>query len=84
MDNVGKYLIILFNASCFIILGYTIALQLDKYIKNEDVSTISFKCFKGNEYPTYTICLEDNFNGDLLKYSQLKWDEVYVNEKSGI
>ena len=76
METLEKYLTILFNAFCFILLGYTVGLQVDRYFKNEDVSTISFKSFERNEYPTYTICLEDNFKGDLLKYTNYKGDEI--------
>ena len=80
MEILEKYLTILFNVFCFILLGYTVGLQVERYFRNEDVSTISFTSFKENEYPTYTICLEDNFNGDLLKYNRFKWDEVEVKE----
>ena len=76
MEILEKYLTILFNAFCFILLGYTVGLQVERYFKNEDVSTISFKSFERNEYPTYTICLEDNFKGDLLKYTNYKGDEI--------
>ena len=79
MERLPKHFTVLFNAFCFIILGYTIELQVERYFKNEDVSTISFKSFEGNEYPSYTICLEDNFNGDLLKYNKFRWDEIHVN-----
>ena len=78
MEILEKYLTILFNVFCFILLGYTVGLQVERYFRNEDVSTISFKSFKDNEYPTYTICLEDNFNGDLLRYNRFQWDEVEV------
>ena len=80
MEILEKYLTILFNVFCFILLGYTVGLQVQRYFRNEDVSTISFTSFKENEYPTYTICLEDNFNGDLLKYNRFQWDEIEVKE----
>ena len=80
MEILEKYLTILFNVFCFILLGYTVGLQVERYFRNEDVSTISFTSFKENEYPTYTICLEDNFNGDLLKYNRFQWDEIEVKE----
>ena len=82
MENLGRYCTILFNTICFVILGYTIGLQLEKYFKNDDVSTISFKSFRENEYPTYTVCLEDNFDGDLFKYETLTYDEFSVNENN--
>ena len=36
MDILEKYLTILFNTFCFILLGYTVGLQVERYFRNED------------------------------------------------
>ena len=82
MEDLGRYCTVLFNAFCFIILGITLGLQFEKYLRNEDVSTISFQSFGENEFPTYTICLKDNFNGDLFKYETLDSKQFSVNDKN--
>ena len=82
MEFLGRYCTVLFNTFCFIILGYALGLQFEKYLRNEDVSTISFKSFGANEYPTYTVCLEDNFDGDLFKYETLDSKQFSVNDNN--
>ena len=52
-----------FDCICVILAVYMTWKQLLIYFQNEDFSEISFKRFTdgtGYNYPTYTICLEDN------------------------
>ena len=50
----------IFTVICFILCGYMVENQIEKYFRNEDTSTISFKKFSNERYPTYTFCFEDN------------------------
>ena len=60
MKNFSKPASWLFTIICCMSLFYMIINQVDKYFRNDDSSTISFKKFIRNKYPTYTFCFEDN------------------------
>ena len=60
MNYLYKSASLLFTSLCFMSLAYMTFNQVDKYLKNDDTSTISFKKFTKPKYPTYTICFEDN------------------------
>ena len=52
-----------FDFICILLAGYMTWKQMDIYFQNEDFSEISFQSFTDGtayNYPTYTICLEDN------------------------
>ena len=60
MNNFPKLARRLFSLSCFMGLGYMTVNQVARYIKNEDTSITSFKKLTSDNYPTYTLCFEDN------------------------
>lgn len=62
MENLGKLARFAFTIVCFIALGAVSLLQVRKFLRNSDSSTISFNKFTNERYPTYTICFEDNDN----------------------
>ena len=51
-----------FKAICFSFASYLILLQIGNYLRNEDVSTITFKRLNSSprdQYPTFTLCFVD-------------------------
>ena len=60
MNDLPKIARRLFSLSCFMGLGYMTVNQVARYIKNDDTSITSFKKLTSDNYPTYTLCFEDN------------------------
>lgn len=53
---------LIIKVSSFFLAGYMIVQQIQRFVGNLDVSTITLQQFhnhKGDEYPTFTFCLED-------------------------
>ena len=64
-----------FDFICIILAGYMSWKQVHTYLQNDDFSEISFEAFSDGtlyNYPTYTICLEDNNLQQLYKTVQVK------------
>ena len=60
MKNFHKIAKYMFSVTCFAVLGYMTVNQIDRYIRNEDAPMISFKKLTSDNFPTYSLCLEDN------------------------
>ena len=50
--NLYKTAAWLFTAMCVVSLGYMTENQINKYYRNEDSSSVSFKKFGKKDYPT--------------------------------
>ena len=69
----------LFKFVSFLFMLYLTSLQLNRFISNKDVSTVTIKKFltsddKDDYYPTFSICLEENHYGEL-------YNDTYLLEK---
>ena len=60
MKNFHKIAKYMFSVTCFVVLGYMTLNQIDRYIRNEDAPMISFKQLTSDNFPTYSLCFEDN------------------------
>ena len=79
MESLRKPAKFLFTFLCFIALAAVSIYQVEKFIRNKDSSTISFKRFNKEQYPTYTICFEDNDNvGGIYKTLFIHGPEIKV------
>ena len=76
MKNLSKPASWLFTILCVMSLAYMTFNQVDKYFRNDDTSTISFKKFTKSKYPTYTICFEDNDDAGGL-YKTIELGNIY-------
>ena len=60
---------------CLILSGFLVKLQLDYYLENDDIASISFcKIEEGgkDQYPTYTICLFSD-EGSIFRQDSSSW-----------
>ena len=60
---------------CLIFSGFLVKLQLDYYLENDDIASISFsKIEEGgkDQYPTYTICLFSD-EGSIFRQDSSSW-----------
>ena len=71
--NVSKSI---FTVICLCSLGYMIYLEIERFLENNDSSSISFRKFNKSpkdEYPTFTICI------GTIYYLEI-FDNVYLNQ----
>ena len=64
-----------FDVLCIVLASYMTWKQVYTYFENDDFSEISFKRFEDGSaynYPTFTICLEDNNLQQIYKTSHVK------------
>lgn len=69
MNFTNTIIKLIFQATCFILAGYTTVLQFRDYVSNQDVSYVTYKRFNERPqdvYPTFTICLY-SASGQLFK-----------------
>ena len=74
-----KYLKYLFCILCIVLALYMIVLEAERFVKNEDTTSIGFKSFDsspGNMYPALTLCFFSKL-GEIF-------DEEYLLENFGI
>ena len=71
-----KSINILFKGICFSFAAYLILLQIQNYLRNDDVSSIAFKQLNSNpedQYPTFTLCFVDkDSSGAIFNPTYLK------------
>lgn len=71
-----------FKLTCFAVAVFVIYKQVCDYLRNEDVSVISYRKYNEDicdKYPTFTICLNPTID-DLLYYSNILYREEKLNE----
>ena len=75
-----------FQLICCLLAILFIFKQISDYLRNEDVSVISYRKYSAKEadkYPTFTICLRPS-ELDLLGYPNILYREEVVNQTLGI
>ena len=75
-----------FQLTCFILAVIFIFKQIFDYLRNGDVTVISYRKYSTKDedkYPTFTICLWPS-EGDLLGYPDILYREEIINQTLGI
>ena len=70
----------LFLILCIIFSGWFVKLQLEYYLENDDIASISFRKIEegGNDrYPTYTICLFSD-EGKIFSQDSSSWKSPQI------
>ena len=79
MDFCGKCFDNLFLILCIFFSGWFVKLQLEYYLENEDIASISFRKIEGgnDQYPTYTICLFSD-EGKIFHQDSASWNFPHI------
>ena len=80
MDFCIKLFDKLFLILCIIFSGWFVKLQLEYYLENDDIASISFRKIEegGNDqYPTYTICLFSD-EGKIFSQDSSSWKSPQI------
>ena len=65
---------------CFIFSGWMVKLQLDYFLENDDVASISFRNIEEGvegQYPTYSICLFSD-EGRIFRQDSSSWNYPHI------